>query len=227
MVKRHEATSERSIWPSMSSLFPVSSQLMVVCVPSVFVNVTEGLSLKGDSGKSAAPASSFRRRMRAQFGLHVRRSDFPHLRIPGDGRAESREHERAEHAEDDQRADDFQQRETPLGGAGIRTHGKAPRTALDGDQQVVRAGWAAVRMPQFPFILGFQKSFEAFIRDEVAGSLLLHGFRVEVGDAFFQSAGGLRQIFDLPGAFGASAQGRGNELRRHEAHDRHEDDGDR
>ena len=81
-------------------------------------------------------------------------------------------------------------------------------------------------MPQFPFILGFQKSFEAFIRDEVAGSLLLHGFRVEVGDAFFQSAGGLRQIFDLPGAFGASAQGRGNELRRHEAHDRHEDDGD-
>ena len=103
----------------MSSLFPVSSQLMVVCVPSVFVNVTEGLSLKGDSGKPEADES--------QFGLHVRRSDFPHLRIPGDGRAESREHERAEHAEDDQRADDFQQRETPLGGAGIRTHGKAPR----------------------------------------------------------------------------------------------------
>ena len=29
-----------------------------------------------------------------------------------------------------------------------------------------------------------------------------------------------------PALFGASAQGRGNELRRHEAHDRHEDDGD-
>ena len=128
VVKRHEATSERSIWPSMSSLFPVSSQLMVVCVPSVFVNVTEGLSLKGD-GKIGGSRKLFPEADESQFGLHVRCSDFPHLRIPGDGRAESREHERAEHAEDDQRADDFQQRETQLGGTGIRTHGKAPRNS--------------------------------------------------------------------------------------------------
>lgn len=79
------------------------------------------------AGKIGGSRKLFPETDESQFGLHVRRSDFPHLRIPGEGRAESREHERAEHAEDNQRADDFQQRETPLGGADIRTHGKAPR----------------------------------------------------------------------------------------------------